>query len=271
MLFLACLLVFLFVYLLAWYFLKPKEVSIREEWSIKHSEGTGLIAIITIFVCGLACALAAYGVTGEMLFAVLGFFGGYFIAKWLGNRRQNTKEEMLRLQYGQVLSAVASAMQGGLMHYQALEDITPTLPQPSKDVFTEILARARTGSSLHQAAKEVADIVQWKDLESMASAFKIYEATGCNLVEVFNYLADVMRERESDRKYISAVTAQVRTTATLLSFLPFILIGVSRVISPEYTAPLFTTAGGVIVLLFCVAAVLVGNKIVNKMIEGLCI
>lgn len=271
MLFLACLAVFLFVYLLSWQYLKPKEVSIREEWSIKHSEGTSLTNMITILICGLACALVAYGVTGETFFAVLGFFGGYFVAKWLGNRRQKTREEMLRTQYGQVLSAVASAMQGGLMHYQALEDITPTLPQPSKDVFTEILARARTGSSLHQATQEVADVVQWKDLESMASAFKIYEATGCNLVEVFNYLADVMRERESDRKYISAVTAQVRTTATLLSFLPFILIGVSRVISPEYTAPLFTTAGGVIVLLFCVAAVLVGNKIVNKMIEGLCI
>ncbi len=263
MLFLACLAVFLFVYLLLWHFLKPKEVPIREEWSIKHNEGAGLTNVITILVCGLVCALAAYGVTGEMIFAALGFFGGYFVAKWLGSRRQKTREEMLRTQYGQVLSAVASAMQGGLMHYQALEDITPTLPQPSKDVFAEILARARTGSSLHQATKEVADVVQWKDLESMAAAFKMYEATGCNLVEVFNYLADVVRERESDRKYVSAVTAQVRTTATLLSFLPFILIGVSRMMSPEYTAPLFTTTGGVVVLLFCVAAVLVGNKIVN--------
>jgi len=136
---------------------------------------------------------------------------------------------MLRMQYGQVLTALASAMQGGLMHYQALEELTPVLPQPSKDVFAEILARARTGSSLYQATKSVAEVVQWKDLESMAAAFKMYEATGCNLVEVFNYLADVVRERESDRKYVSAVTAQVRTTATLLSFLPFILIGL-----PEY-------------------------------------
>ena len=136
----------------------------------------------------------------------LAFLGGYFVAKWLSKRRQVTREEMLRMQYGQVLTALASAMQGGLMHYQALEELTPVLPQPSKDVFTEILARARTGSSLYQATKSVAEVVQWKDLESMAAAFKMYEATGCNLVEVFNYLADVVRERESDRKYVSAVT-----------------------------------------------------------------
>ena len=55
------------------------------------------------------------------------------------------------------------------MHYQALEDITPTLPEPSKKgVYGDISARARTGSSLYQATKEVADVVQWKDLESMA-------------------------------------------------------------------------------------------------------
>jgi tight adherence protein B len=268
---LICLLVFLSVYLLAWHFARPKEVSLREEWSIKHAEDTGITKIVNVVIGGLVCALVAYAVTGELKFAAVGFLGGFFVANWLSSRRLKAREEMLRMQYGQVLSALASAMQGGLMHYQALEDITPTLPEPSKKVFTEILARARTGSSLYQATKEVADVVQWKDLESMAAAFKMYEATGCNLVEVFNYLADVVRERESDRKYVSAVTAQVRMTATLLSFLPFILIGVARVLSPEYTAPLFTTTGGIIVLLFCVLAVIAGNRIVNKMVEGLCV
>jgi len=271
MLTLACLAICLLVLILTWHFMKPKEVSIREEWSIKHDEGSRLTNIIIILVCGLVCSIAAYGVTGEIFFAGLAFLGGYFVAKWLSKRRQKTREEMLRMQYGQVLTALASAMQGGLMHYQALEELTPVLPQPSKDVFAEILARARTGSSLYQATKSVAEVVQWKDLESMAAAFKMYEATGCNLVEVFNYLADVVRERESDRKYVSAVTAQVRTTATLLSFLPFILIGVARVLSPEYTAPLFTTTGGIIVLLFCVLAVVIGNRIVNRMVEGLCV
>jgi Flp pilus assembly protein TadB len=143
MLVLACLAVFLFVYLLAWHFLRPKEVSIREEWSIRHDEGSGLTNIITITVCGLVCAIAAYGVTGTLLFAGIAFFGGYFVAKWLSTRRQNTRDEMLRTQYGQVLSSLASAMQGGLMHYQALEELTPVLPQPSKNVFTEILARGQ--------------------------------------------------------------------------------------------------------------------------------
>jgi len=271
MLLLACLFIFLFVYLLAWRFARPKEVSVSEEWSIKHAEGTKFTSVITVLASGLVCCLVAYGVTGEMMFAAIGFCGGFFVAKWLASRRQKTRDELLRTQYGQVLSALASAMQGGLMHYQALEDITPTLPEPSKKVFTEILARARTGSSLYQATKEVADVVQWKDLESMAAAFKMYEATGCNLVEVFHYLADVVRERQSDRKYVSAVTAQIRTTATLLSFLPFILIGVARVLSPAYTAPLFTTTGGIIVLLFCVLAVVAGNRIVGKMVEGLCV
>lgn len=271
MLLLTSLAVFLFVFIIMWHFLKPQEVSIHEEWSIKHDEGIGLTNILTIIVCGVICAIAAYGVTGTLLFAGIAFFGGYFVAKWLSTRRQNTRDEMLRMQYGQVLSSLASAMQGGLMHYQALEELTPVLPQPSKDVFTEILSRARTGSSLSQAVKTVAEVVQWKDLESLASAFKLYEATGCNLIEVFNYLADVMRERESDRKYVSAVTAQARTTASLLSFLPFILIGVTRIVAPEYAAPLFNTTGGIIVLIFCVVAVVIGNRIVKRMTANLCI
>src|SRR5690606_20552857 len=143
--------ILLLVFRLTWHFMKPKEVPIREGWSITHDEGSRLTNIIISIVCGLVCSVAAYGVTEEIVFAGLACLGGYFVAKWLSKRRQKTREEMLRMQYGQVLTALASAMQGGLMHYQALEELTPALPQPSKDVFTEILARARTGSSLHQA------------------------------------------------------------------------------------------------------------------------
>ena len=63
MLTLACLAIFLLVFILTWHFMKPKEVSIREEWSIKHDEGSRLTNIIIILVCGLVCSIAADGVT----------------------------------------------------------------------------------------------------------------------------------------------------------------------------------------------------------------
>jgi tight adherence protein B len=264
---LACLLVFLAVYLFAWHVLRPRGVSLQEEWKLEHERGTFGQRLFYVVLCGFACALAAYGVTGQLHFAALGLFGGYFAANALIRRREKAREDALRAQYGRILTALASALQGGLGLYQALEDITPSLPEPGRNIFVEILSRARTGSTVLQAVRDVARVTGWRDLDSLAMAVRLYETTGCDLVRVFNYLSDAVRERESDRKYVSAVTAEIRTTASVLSVLPFVLIGAARVLAPEFASPLFTTTGGNLVVLFCAGMVFLGNKFIRGMVE----
>lgn len=263
---LVCLFIFLSVYLFAWHVLRPRGVSLQEEWTLEHGKSSLGQRLFHTVLCGLACALAAYGVTGQLHFAALGLFGGYFAANALAKRRENARKEALRAQYGRILAALASALQGGLGLYQALEDITPSLPEPGRSVFVEILSRVRTGSTVLQAVKDVARVTGWKDLESLAMAIRLYETTGCDLVKVFNYLADAVREHESDRKYVSAVTAEIRLTASVLSVLPFALIGAARTLAPEFAAPLFATTGGNLVVLFCAGMVLLGNKVVRGMV-----
>lgn len=267
MLAVACLFVFLAVYIIAWQAFRPRGVSVREEWTIEHAKKNPLQKAVYILAAGFACALGAYGVTGQLHFAALGLLGGYFAANALDRRRQAARKEMLRAQYGQVLSAIASAMQGGLSHHQALEDITPSLPSPSREVFREILNRARLASTITAEVKNVAEITGWEDLNSLAMAFRLYDATGCNLVEVLNHLSEAIRERESDRKYTAAVTAEIRTTAVILSVLPFILMGAARAMAPEFSRPLFETTGGNVVVIFCVVMVLLGNRMIGRMVQ----
>lgn len=267
MLTLACLLIFLAVYIAVWHILRPRGVSVREEWTIEHASANTAQKLAYILVCGLVCALAAYGVTGQLHFALLGLLGGYFAANWLEKRKRKVQEETLRAQYGQVLTSIASAMQGNLSHYQGLEDITPSLPNPSRDVFVEILSRARTGSNLSTAVQDVAKITGWQDIASLAMAFKLYDTTGCDLVEVLNHLSEAIRERESDRKYVNAVTAEIRTTASVLSVLPFGIIGMIRVMAPGFAEPLFATASGNIVIILCFVLVIIGNSFVKGMVS----
>lgn len=267
MLAVASLFVFLAVYALAWQFLKPKGVSVREEWALEHAKKNPLQKALHVLAAGIGCALGAYGVTGQAHFAALGLLGGYFVAGALEKRKEKARRELLRAQYGQVLSALASGMQGSLSHYQVLEDITPSLPKPARDVFEEVLRRTRTSATLAQAVKEVAEITGWDDLKSLAMAFRLYDATGCNLVEVLSHLSEAVRERESDRRYVSAVTAEIRTTGMILSALPFVLMGAARALAPEFSRPLFETTGGNLVIVFCAIMVFFGNRVIGRMVQ----
>lgn len=256
------------VYLAVKHYLSPKEVSVTEEWRIKHGD-TKEKRIMYLTVCCLICAFAGYAITGTLKFALLATPAGYFLEKMLAERSRKARRNILRTQYAQALNVLTSAMQGGLSPYQALEDAVPSMPKPAKDVFVEILRRSRTGGRLPETVKTVAEETGWSDLNTMAIALKLYESTGCNLVEVFKHLLESIYERESDRKYTEAVTAQIRTTATVLSALPFVIMGFTRMASQDFSHILFGTPGGNIVVLLCVVMVVIGNQIVRGMVNKL--
>lgn len=252
---------------LAWHFTRPKDVPITDEFKARYAPESAGKKALYVLTGILTASLAAYGVTGQIHLALLAAPGGLFIARLWEKRRQAARVRLLRSQYGHALAVLSSALQGGLSPYQAFEDAVPSMPRPARDVFSEILRRTRTGSTFVEATEAVARESGWKDLDSLAVALRIYSKTGCNLVEVFGHLLESVYEKANDEKYLAAVTAETRMTAMLLSFLPFFLMGVSRVMAPEFVRPLFETVGGNAVIVLCVLMVLTGNWVTGKMVS----
>ncbi|MGB9849122.1 MAG: type II secretion system F family protein [Moorellaceae bacterium] len=265
---LCTLCVFASVYLALTYLLRPKGVPLTEEWKASHAPaGNGRMALYTVLGAA-ACAAVAFGVTGQTYYAVAALPGGYFVARSLIERQASARRRLLRSQYAQALNVLTAALQGGLSPYQALEDAVPSMPRPSRDVFAEILRQTRTGSTFVDAAEKVTAETGWGDLKSYCVALRLYSRTGCNLVKVFQHLVETVYERENDRRYAAAVTASMRSTAALLSFLPFVIMGAARVAAPEFAAPLFTTVGGAAVVGFCVVMVIIGNRVIGRMVKS---
>jgi len=265
---LIALCVFASVYLALSGILRPKGVPLSEEWKVgRVRRDRGRVALYAVLGAAV-CAFGAYAVTGQPYYAAAALPGGYFVARSLVGRREAARRRLLRSQYAQALNILTAALQGGLSPYQALEDAVPSMPRPARDVFAEVLRRTRTGSNFVEAVERVAGETGWDDLKSLCVALRLYSRTGCNLVEVFQHLVETVYERENDRKYVAAVTASMRSTANILSFLPFVVMGAARAVAPEFAAPLFTTAGGAAVVGFCVVMVLIGNRVIRGMINS---
>lgn len=256
------------VALSSWHILRPKGVSVTEEFKARYTPENKSRKAFYTFIGITACALGIYGVTGHINLMFLALPGGIIVAKIIENRQRKARLDLLRTQYAQALNVLTSALQGGLSPYQALEDAVPSMPRPAKDVFIEILRRTRTGSTFDHAAESVASESGWRDLKSLVISLKLYSKTGCNLVEVFKHLLGTVYERENDRRYIEAVTSETRMTAMLLSFLPFGLMGVARIMAPDFMEPLFSTVAGNIVIILCASMVLTGNYIAGRMIRS---
>lgn len=206
-------------------------------------------------------------ITGKILYGFVAVPAGWYVSGWLVERKERQRYEVLKDQYTQVTAALMTSLQGGSSPYQALEETVTSLSSPAREIFVEILRRNRTGVNYSDAIAEVQKESGWDDLSKLQMAFSLYNKTGCNLVEVFSHLLKSAYESKADRKYVQAVTAQIRTTTVMLSFIAPLLIIIMRYMAPDFAAPMFETLGGFVVMALIGAMIILGNKLVNTMMK----
>ncbi|SHF63992.1 Type II secretion system (T2SS), protein F [Desulforamulus putei DSM 12395] len=245
-----------------------KEVRITDQ-HIEVSDGktaknnTLLIALLGSIIG----AVLAYAITGNLLLTLVGLSCGYFALKWAKTKRERERLELLQSQYPDVLSQLEAATAGSLNSYQALEDAVPNLPRPARDIFYEVLTMTRiSGVNVNDALEKVADETGWHDLRSLAMGFRLSTNMGINLSTICKHLLESHYEKESYRGQIRGAISQNIMTIRVLSGLPFLVIGLARIFSPEFAEPLFNTLGGVIFFLICVGMIAAGNVVAKKMI-----
>jgi len=245
-----------------------KEVKITDQYiEVSDSKTTKNNNSLIILIGSIIGTALAYAITGNLLLTILGLSGGYFTLKWVKAKKERERLELLQSQYPDVLSQLETATAGSLNAHQALEDIIPNLPRPARDVFYEVLTITRvTNPNVSEALEKVADEKGWQDLRNLAMGFRLSANMGINLATICKHSLEAHYEKENYQGQIRGSISQNIMTIRVLSGLPFFVIGLARIISPEFAGPLFNTTEGVIFFLICVGMIAAGNIVAKKMI-----
>lgn len=246
---------------------KKRYVRFKDE-KLENSKGvTSSSSDLIVSIAGsIGGAGVVYAVTGNLFFTFLGLSGGYFTLKWLQKKREEERRQLLREQYPEILAQLESATRGSLNPYQALEDAVPNLPRPSRDIFYEVLQRARTGQGMADALDSVIEETGWTDLKTLSLAFRMYSKMGIDVATICSHALEAHYDEESQRGQVRGTIAQNIMTIKVLSGLPFFVVGVARAVSPEFAAPLFNTLEGGIFFAICVLMIVMGNILAKRMV-----
>ena len=98
------------------------------------------------------------------------------------------------------------------------------------------------------------------------TACQIQSTVGGNLAQILDTTAGMIRERARLQGEISALTAEGRMSATILTGMPIILGVVVSRMSPGYMDPLFNTPTGLILFCGAVGSTLMGLLVIRKML-----
>ncbi len=226
--------------------------------------------LVMILVCGVAAGFmfwAAEDRFGRAGAPVIALVSGAGALMFLFRRERSKYQALLLAQIPDSISLVLRAVRTGLPVVEALRSISSELPAPINGEFARVSQEVGIGVPIEDALWSLHDRTELQEFAFLAVTVGLQAQAGGNLTETLANLADLVRKRVAMVSKVKAITAEARTSAAILTGLPFVVSLILLVLQPDYVADLFThRSAGTLQAMFVILMTL-GISVINWLIS----
>ncbi len=217
-----------------------KKKLVQGDIPLKPSEYMGIYIL-------LLAALTFVNVVFLGLYFLMSLLFAYLIvavgSKLYLNSRKNKRTESFNGQLPEVCRMMANGIKAGQTIPQAIEMVGRDIKAPSKLEFQQMDYQLKLGDSLDQVMNEFRERVSSNDIKIFVSTILIQQRVGGNLAEVLTNMAETLEERSRVHKEIHTITAESRSIAYILMFMPFLMAMMMNLFIKGFLNVLFTPFG----------------------------
>lgn len=228
----------------------------RADVKLKVAEYFALIVISVIGVGAISWLLGSRQPISFLMGAVLGFF----LPRMYINRQKTRRLKRFSEQLPDMINLMVNGLRAGYSTMQAMEAVSKEMPAPISDEFRRVVQEMQLGIPMEVSLENLLRRIPSQDLDFMVTAINVQREVGGNLSEILDTISFTIRERIRIKGDIQTLTAQVRTSGTVLSLIPVGLTVVLWFLNPDY---LLSLQGGGI---YCVVGVIV--SVVSLIVIG---
>lgn len=183
------------------------------------------------------------------------------------NSATEKKTQKLRSAIPDVLRSMSSCFQAGYTLLQTFEHIEQESKKAIKKLFGRCTHILQTGGTVSDSLVCLKEEKSTPELSFIAVALDVQHQTGGSMKPVIESARDMVENRLELLRLLQVQTAQAKFSARIVTILPFALIAVFSIISPNFLAPFFSSFLGV--LIFGVACIMqvAGVLMVRKMLK----
>lgn len=220
---------------------------VQADLKLKPSEYTGiyilllaLLTFINVFILGL--------------YVFIGFLFAYAIvaigSKFFLNSRKGKRMDTFNEQLPEICRMMSNCIKAGQTIPQAMEMVGRDVKEPSKNEFQQMDYQLKLGDSLEYVMNGFRERVPSNDMTIFVSTILIQQRVGGNLAEVLSTMAETLEERSRVHKEIRTVTAESRSIAYILIFMPFLMAMMMNLFIKGFLNVLFTPFGMILSAIF---------------------
>lgn len=204
---------------------------------------------------------------GSLVIGILFLVVGIFLPRLYLSFKSSRRKRAFNATLPDTLQLMAGSLSAGLSLAQSVDTITREGQEPIASEFKRVLVETRIGVPLEVAFEGVAARFDSQDFAWVVMAIRIQRQVGGNLAELLTTVAATMRERQYLRRQVNALAAEGKLSAMILCALPpgvFLFVMLTQ---PDYMAPLYADARGILLFGAAVAWLLVGVFWMSRIIK----
>lgn len=218
-------------------------------------------------ILGTVAFLILAAVTSVWQVMLLGPFVGLAAAWWYVGRRASAWYRHFDDTLADSLTVLASSLRAGHSLLQAIDHVAEEADERTAREWAEVVRETRLGVSVEDAMDHMCDRVGSKDLRWIALVARIQHQVGGNMAEMFDIVADTVRQRHRLRAVIHTLTAQGRMSRWVLTLAPVVIGFMMFLLSPEYITSFLSQPVGKVLIAGALVAMTVGSLWLKQIVE----
>jgi tight adherence protein B len=224
--------------------------------------------IIISVAIGLALFVAIFLVGGGLLAAAgAGFAGGFGVPRWLLGFLKKRRENQFLHNFPDAVDVIVRGVKAGLPLGDCLRIIATESAEPVRGEFKTIVEAQTIGISMGDACAKLFERMPLPEANFFGIVVSIQQKAGGNLSEALANLSRVLRDRKKMKAKIQAMSMEAKASAVIIAALPFAVMILVYISSPNYIELLWTHPTGRMMMACSAAWMSCGVFVMKKMIN----
>ena len=198
----------------------------------------GLFIMVVVLLFGAPLAVIA-GLPFAAAFGLPRWVVGFLV-----KRRQNKFLE----EFPNALDLITRSIRSGLPLNDAVRLVASEAREPVKSEFRRVVETQQVGLSMTDACARMNNHMPLQEVSFFTIVIAIQAQAGGNLSEALGNLAKVLRERKKMKAKVIALSMEAKASAVIIGALPFIVMLLVYLTSPQYMMILFTDPRGHLIM-----------------------
>lgn len=217
---------------------------------------------------GIVGGLLAWLLMGRNpLMIVLGVLGGGSAPYLFMTIKGMLRMGRAAAQFADVLDSMVSAFKTGFGFSRAVHMVADNYDDPWGTEFGKMAAEMNLGASMDDALYSLARRVPSADMDLFVTALLIQKETGGSMAELLGNLSKTIRDRYKLYQKVSAISAQGKLSAGIVSCVPFLLCGIMFLFLPGAMIKFVTHPIGIVLLALTGFWMLCGIGVLYKIVQ----